>query len=256
MPKENRLQGKVAIITGAASGIGEATVTLFTEQGCKVIANDVPGTPLEECHGANPDVVCIAKDVTDEDAADVLVGAAVDNFGRLDILFNNAGICPPEPILEQSPGQWERVLDVNVGAINRLTLAAVPHLKASGNGRVINTGSIQSQIAGETLTAYTTSKHAVAGLTKQQALELGPLGITANFIQPGFVVTGISRGYTDQMTQEEKDAFEGYWVDKTPVGRLGAPIDIARGALFLSLDSSNFINGTGLKIDGGATARL
>ncbi len=256
MPKENRLAGKVAIITGAASGIGEATVTLFTQQGCKVVANDIPGSPLEDCHGNNPDVVCIAKDVTDEDAPDALIGAAIDNFGRLDILFNNAGVCPPEPILEQSPGQWEHVLDVNVGSINRLTLAAVPHLQASGNGRVINTGSIQSQIAGETLTAYTTSKHAVAGLTKQQALELGPMGITANFIQPGFVVTGISKGYTDQMTAEEKDEFEAYWANKAPVGRLGQPIDIANGALFLSLDSSNFVNGIGLKIDGGATMRL
>ncbi|MFN3232035.1 MAG: SDR family NAD(P)-dependent oxidoreductase [Alphaproteobacteria bacterium] len=256
MPKENRLQGKVAIITGAASGIGEATVTLFTEQGCRVIANDVPGSPLEDCHGGNPDVICVAKDVTDADGPQVLVAAAIDNFGRLDILFNNAGICPPEPILEQSPGQWERVLDVNVGAINRLTLAAVPHLQASGNGRVINTGSIQSQIAGESLTAYTTSKHAVAGLTKQQALELGPLGITANFIQPGFVVTGISKAYSDQMTEEEAREFEEFWINKNAVGRLGQPIDIANGALFLSLDSSNFINGTGLKMDGGGTARM
>ena len=256
MPRENRLTGKVAIITGAASGIGEATVTLFTEQGAKVIANDLSAEALENAHGSNPNVVCVAKDVCDDNAPETLVAAAISSFGRLDILFNNAGICPPEAILEQTEANWVRVLDVNVRSINRLTLAAVPHLQESGNGRVINTGSIQSQIAGEMLTAYTTSKHAVAGLTKQQALELGPLGITCNFIQPGFVVTGISKGYSDLMTPEEKDEFEAFWINKNPVGRLGQPIDIANGALFLSLDSSNFINGTGLKIDGGGTARM
>ena len=256
MPKKNRLEGKVAIVTGAASGIGDATVTLFTEQGAKVVANDVPGSALEDRHGSNPNVVCVAKDVTDADAPEALVGAAIDNFGRLDILFNNAGVCPTEPYTEQSAKTWDRTMDINVSSINRLTLAAVPHLKASGNGRVINTGSVQSQLSGETLTAYTVSKHAVAGLTKQQALELGPLGITANFIQPGFVTTGISQGYIDQLPDDEAQAFKDYWSGKAPVGRLGEPIDIANGALFLALDASNFITGVGLKIDGGATARL
>ncbi|MDX1580585.1 MAG: SDR family oxidoreductase, partial [Alphaproteobacteria bacterium] len=141
-------------------------------------------------------------------------------------------------------------------AVNRLTLAALPHLKKSGSGRVINTGSVQSELAGEMLTAYTSSKHALAGLTKQQALELGQYGITANYIQPGFIVTGISQGYLDQMNEEEAEAFKAYWRGKAPVGRLGQPIDVAYAALFLSIDASNFISGTGLKVDGGATIKL
>jgi NAD(P)-dependent dehydrogenase (short-subunit alcohol dehydrogenase family) len=256
MPRENRLAGKVAIITGAASGIGAATVDLFTEQGARVLASDLPGSPLEARHGANSAVACLAKDVTDEDAPEALVGAALERFGRLDILFNNAGICPTEPYLEQSAQTWERTLAVNVTAVNRLTMAAAPHLARTGNGRVINTGSVQSQVAGPSLTAYTVSKHAVAGLTKQQALELGPLGITANYIQPGFVVTGITEGFLRTAPRDVADAFVGYWTKKAPVGRLGQPIDIARGALFLALDASNFINGIGLRIDGGALARL
>ena len=256
MPKENRLQGKVALITGAASGIGEATVTLFTEQGCKVVANDLSQDALDACHGSNPDVVCIGRDITEDSAPADLVAATLKAFGRLDILFNNAGVCPPEPILEQTQETWQRTQDVNVYAANRLAIAAIEPLKASGQGRVINTASVQSKLAGEALTGYTVSKHGIAGLTKQQALEFGPMGITCNAIQPGFVVTGISKGYTDLMSDEERDAFEGYWAGKAPVGRLGEPIDIAYAALFLAQDASEFINGAALTVDGGATARM
>lgn len=256
MPKEDRLKDKVAIITGAASGIGEAAVTLFTEQGAKVVANDVPGSALEECHGSNPDVICVVKDLTDEDAPEKLTMTAVANFSRLDIVFNNAGVCPAEAYLDQKPETWARVLAVNVLAANRLTLAAVPLMREAGRGRVINTASVQSHLAGELLTAYTASKHALAGLTKQQALELGPLGITCNALEPGFVVTGISKGYTDLMSPEEAAEFEAYWADKAPVGRVGQPIDVAYAALFLAQDSSDFINGASLPIDGGASIRM
>lgn len=256
MPRENRLLGRVALVTGAASGIGLATATLFAEQGAKVLASDVPGSPLAERFAGNPNVACVYKDVSDEDAPEVLVGAVIEAFGRLDILFNNAGICPTEPYLEQSQATWDRTLAINVTAVNRLTIAAAPHLKQSGSGRIINTGSVQSQVAGPTLTAYTVSKHALAGLTKQQALELGPFGITANYIQPGFILTGITETFLATAPKAEADAFAQYWKTKAPVGRLGQPIDIARGALFLALESSSFISGIGLRIDGGAMARL
>jgi NAD(P)-dependent dehydrogenase (short-subunit alcohol dehydrogenase family) len=252
MPKENRLQGKVAVITGAASGIGAAAVDLFTAQGASVAANDISQEALEKRHGGNARVVCIGRDLTDEGAAQAVVDAAIAAFGKLDILFNNAGIAPYDPYLEQKPGTWERVLAVNVTAVNRLTLAAVPHLRRSGNGRVINTASVASQFAAPALSAYVMSKHAVAGLTKQQALELGPLGITANYVQPGFIVTGMTERYVETAPPGEID----YWRDKTTVGRLGQAIDVANAALFFALDSSGFVNGTGIKVDGGASIKM
>jgi NAD(P)-dependent dehydrogenase (short-subunit alcohol dehydrogenase family) len=252
MPRENRLQGKVAIITGAASGIGAVAVDLFTRQGAKVLANDISQEALETRHAGNEAVVCVGRDLTGEGAPQGVVDAAIRAFGRLDILFNNAGIAPYDPYLEQQPGTWEKVMAVNVTAVNRMTLAAVPHLRQSGNGRVINTASVASNFAAPALSAYVTSKHAVAGLTKQQALELGPLGITANYVQPGFIVTGMTERYVETAPPGEID----YWRGKTTVGRLGEAIDVANAALFLALDSSAFINGTGIKVDGGASIKM
>jgi len=256
MPLENRLQGKVAIITGAASGIGEAAVTLFTEQGAKVLANDLSQEKLEGCFGDNPNVVCLGQDIAEDGAPQTIIDAAIAAFGHLEILFNNAGVCPPEPLMEQTRENWDRAINVNVYAANMLTVAAVPHLKVSGQGRVINTASIQSKRSAEALTAYTVSKHGISGLTKQQALELAGTGITCNALEPGFVTTGISKAYTDDMTEQERDDFEAYWSGKAPVGRLGEPIDIANAALFLAQDASEFINGASLAVDGGASARL
>ena len=256
MPLENRLAGKVAIITGAASGIGEAAVTLFAEQGAKVLANDLSQEKLETCHGSNPDVLCVGRDITEDGAPEALVAAAVEAFGKLDIVFNNAGVCPPEPFMDQTKEVWDHTQAVNVYAANLLAKAAKPHLEKSGQGRIINTASIQSKRAGEALTGYTVSKHGISGLTKQLAFELAGTGITANAIEPGFVTTGISKGYTDLMSEEEKNDFENYWAGKAPVGRLGEPIDIANAALFLARDESEFINGASLAVDGGASAKL
>jgi 3-oxoacyl-[acyl-carrier protein] reductase len=256
MPKEDRLQNRVAIITGAASGIGAATVEIFTKQGAKVVANDLNGEQLFLAHGNNPNVVCVAMDVSSADAPTTIVETAIEAFSRLDILFNNAGICPIEGYLEQSQKTWQQVMEINVNALNRLTLAAAPHLKKHGQGRVINTASVQSKLAGNGLTAYTVSKHAVAGLTKQQALELGPYGITCNCILPGFVLTGITNGQSGSMSEEDLAGLRDYWTNKAPLGRVGQPADIANGALFFAQEVSGFVNGSALTIDGGATAKL
>lgn len=250
LPKENRLKGKVAIITGAASGIGDATVDLFLEQGACVAAVDLPTSQLEDRHGSKDNVLCIPIDVTDEDAAGSIVARTVDRFGALHILFNNAGVCPVEPYMDMADDTWNRTMAVNVRALDRLTRAAAPHMKHAGSGRIINTGSVQSDVGGFGLTAYTVSKHAVAALTKQQAVELGAWGITANYLQPGFIVTGITAP-----TMNNQD-FVDYWKNRAPVGRLGQPIDIAYAALFLAQDASNFITGVGMKVDGGAMAKL
>ena len=239
------LEGKKAIITGAASGIGEASAKLFAAEGAKVLAVDLPGTPLAEVHKDTPNIVLMEQDVAAVDAAGNIIGRAAEMLGGIDILFNNAGTVGQGGELDVFvDDDWDFVLSV----INKHIKAAYPYLKKSGAGRVINVGSVRTDYADSEVAAYTATKHAVAGLTKVIACELGPHGGTANYLQPGAIVTGITR-----QAFETKPEFSIYWTDLAPTGRLGTPEDIANGGLFLASEESSFVSGTGLCIDGGAT---
>ena len=241
------LDGRVAIVTGAASGIGEAIVRLYHDAGAKVLAVDLQ-TPQLGGIGESDRLARLVADVGDDDAPERIVSAAIDAFGALHILVNNAGICLPGSVESQSLESWEKTLAVNVTAPFRLTKAAVPHLMAAGWGRIINLGSIMSEFGGPSLCAYGMSKHAVAGFTKSLAVDLGKYGITANYLQPGSIWTGMSKPFM------EDQAFLDYWEGKTPVGRLGEPEEVATSALFLATDEARFINGAGIRICGGAMA--
>ena len=243
------LDGRVAIVTGAASGIGEAIARLYHEAGAKVLAVDLQ-MPLLDGIGDSDRIATLVADVRDEDAPARIVAAALEAFGSLDILVNNAGICLPGSIEDQTLESWERTLAINVTAPFRLTQAAIPHMKAQGWGRIINLGSIMSDFGGPSLCAYGMSKHAVAGFTKSLAVDLGAYGITANYLQPGSIWTGMSKPFM------EDQAFLGYWEAKTPVGRLGEPDEVAAPALFLATDAARFITGAGIRICGGAMARF
>jgi NAD(P)-dependent dehydrogenase (short-subunit alcohol dehydrogenase family) len=241
------LDGRVAIVTGAASGIGEAIVRLYHDAGAKVLAVDLQ-TPQLGSIGESDRLARLVADVGDDDAPERIVSAAIDAFGALHILVNNAGICLPGSVESQSLESWEKTLAVNVTAPFRLTKAAVPHMMAAGWGRIINLGSIMSEFGGPSLCAYGMSKHAVAGFTKSLAVDLGKYGITANYLQPGSIWTGMSKPFM------EDQAFLDYWEGKTPVGRLGEPEEVATSALFLATDEARFINGAGIRICGGAMA--
>ncbi len=224
-----RLAGRRAIVTGAASGIGAATVKRLTTDGAEVIGVDLMGDGL------------IADVATDAGVAAIIAAAG----GRLDILINNAGVCPIAPLAELDDALWANGFAVNVTAPFRLSRALAPVLARSKAGRIINTGSILSSYGDATLAAYSASKHAILGLTRALANELGPMGITVNCIQPGAIVTSMTKGLF------ENPANVDHYTSRSPLGRLGQPEDIADVFAFLASDDARFITGQGIIVDGG-----
>ncbi|MFT4096301.1 MAG: SDR family oxidoreductase [Rhodoblastus sp.] len=247
------LIGKFAVITGAASGIGAATAKLFTERGAKVLAVDRPESAIMEAHKGNDAISVLAKSVSDDDAPETIVNAALEKFGAIDILFNNAGVSGRSLTHETSDAEWDRQFAVNVRAPFRISRAAIPHLikraEEKGRARIICTASVMAFDTDIGLCAYTSSKHAVAGLTKTMALELGKYRVTANYILPGAIHTGMTQAsFADPFVR-------GVWEKKAALRRLGEPIDMARAALLLASDEADFITGHGLVADGGLTLR-
>ncbi|MEQ8483024.1 MAG: SDR family NAD(P)-dependent oxidoreductase [Pseudomonadales bacterium] len=238
-----RFDGVRCLVTGAADGIGLATAGRLLSEGARVLACDLRERPLQPLAGAE----WLTLDVTGADAADRLVAAAESALGGLDVLVNNAGIAAGAPLESLDDELWHRVLGVNLDAVFRISRRAIPLLKASGRGRIVNIGSVMSERSSPGMAAYTVSKHGVAGLTRALALELGPHGITANYIMPGAIVTGISR---DVFAADA--AFRNFWIGKSALGRLGQPEDIAAAIAFLASDDAAFITGHGLLVDGGA----
>ena len=243
-----RLKDRAAIVTGAASGIGRTTAQLFAEEGAKVLAVDLPGKNLAADHA---NIVTFEKSVGDADAADAIVSEAVKRFGRLDIVMNNAGISSSTRIEDLTEDIWQRTLNVNLSAQMRICQKAVPHLKASSAGRIINVASVMAEGTDYGLAAYCASKAGVAGLTRMLALELGKFGITANYLEPGAIKTGMTSGLWDA----RPDVAE-IWAKKAALRRLGQPIDLARAALFLASDDGGFVTGHGLVVDGGLMLRV
>ena len=247
------LSGKFAVITGAASGIGRATATLFAERGARVLAVDRPESAIMTAHEGNGAVSALAKSVADDDAPETIVRAALEKFGAIDILFNNAGVSNRSLAAETTDADWDRVFAVNVRAPFRISRAAIPHLirraEEKGRARIICTASVMAFDTDIGLAAYTASKHGVAGLTKTLALELGKFRITANYLLPGAIDTPMNTGFTDPDIRR-------VWAKKAALRRLGEPADIARAALLLAQDESDFITGHGLVADGGLMLRL
>lgn len=244
------LEGKRAIVTGAASGIGEAIAKDFLAQGARVLAVDLSKEGLEIAFAEQPSAVFLAQDVTEANAAEKIVKTAEDAFGGLDILVNNAGIALGSELETTTDELWDRIMGVNVKAMFQISRAALPLLKTSKAGRIINLGSIMSDMGGPNLFVYGTSKHAVAGMTKSMAVDLGQYGITANYIQPGAIVTALSAPFFAD------DDFRQYWEDKAPVGRLGQPEDVSSAAVYLASDAAQFVSGIGLNVDGGAIVKF
>ncbi|WP_446653858.1 SDR family NAD(P)-dependent oxidoreductase [Blastomonas sp.] len=234
----SRLKGRKALVTGAASGIGAATVARLLADGATVLACDISGEGMAGTfnHVAN---------LADPEAIALLAAAAESQLGGLDILVNNAGVCPVGTLEDLTDDQWQFGLDVNLLAPARLAKACLSLLKASQAGRVINTGSILSRYGDAGLGAYAASKHAILGFTRSLAMELGPFGITANCVQPGCIVTGMTRGML------ENGAAAEYYREKSALKRLGQPEDIADVIAFLASDDARFITGQGIIADGG-----
>lgn len=234
----SRLKGRKALVTGAASGIGAATVARLLADGATVLACDISGEGMAGTfnHVAN---------LADPQAIALLAAAAESQLGGLDILVNNAGVCPVGTLEDLTDDQWQFGLDVNLLAPARLAKACLSLLKASSAGRVINTGSILSRYGDAGLGAYAASKHAILGFTRSLAMEVGPYGVTVNCVQPGCIVTGMTRGML------ENGAAAEYYREKSALKRLGQPEDIADVIAFLASDDARFITGQGIIADGG-----
>ena len=225
-----RLEGRRAIVTGAASGIGAATAKRLAADGAEVIGVDRAGTD-------------VSADLSTQAGIDAVVAAAGD---RLDILVNNAGITGVAPLADVTNAEWDAMLAVNVTAPFKLSRALAPLLAKSKAGRILNTGSIMSSVGDAQFMAYAASKHAILGLTRSLANELGPLGITVNCVQPGAIVTGMTKPMFDAVP-----ASGDYYRTRSPLGRLGQPEDIADVFAFLASDDARFITGQGIIVDGG-----
>jgi 3alpha(or 20beta)-hydroxysteroid dehydrogenase len=244
------LDGKVAIITGAARGQGAAAARLFVNEGARVVIGDVLDDIGKELAASLGDAALYRHlDVSSEDDWKRVVGEAVDTFGGVDILVNNAGILRFMGLAETSLEDYLRIVNVNqVGTFLGMREVAKP-MMAAGRGSIVNISSVEGLAGMPYLTAYTSTKFAIRGMTKVAALELGPHGIRVNSVHPGMIVTDMV-----------KDAAGGHEVDLSPAAkrialrRMGESEDIAEVVLFLASDRSSYVTGAEVAADGGATA--
>ena len=252
--KENfSLKNKVAVITGAASGIGRASVDVFTQMGAKVIAADINEEQLDTLIKDFPDreIHIIQTDVSDRRQIEAMIDFAIEKCGKMDILFNNAGITDDQsPVGEVTDESWEKVFAVNTNSVMYACRKAVEYfLKKEKSGIIINTASLGGLYGGRAGVAYTASKHAVVGITKNIALMYADAGIRCNAICPGSVNTGVITSMMQKKLSERGTTRLRLGMGLSP--RMGDPYELANAALFLASDASSYVNGEIMKIDGG-----
>jgi 3-oxoacyl-[acyl-carrier protein] reductase len=241
-----RLENKIALVIGAARGIGEAIAARFAEEGAGVVIADTE-VDAGKVTAARLGGIFVATDISQASDAERAVQASIDHFGGLDILVQNAGIYPWTLIENTSPDEWDRVLAVNLRGGFLAARAALPHMKAKGAGRMIFTSSITGpRVTSPGHGHYSASKAGINGFIKSAALEFSQYGITVNGIEPGNILT-------DGMKMHRSAAFIKSMEDAVPLGRLGTPRDIANAALFLASNDATYITGTTIVVDGGQT---
>jgi 3-oxoacyl-[acyl-carrier protein] reductase len=250
---ERSVSGRVAVVTGAASGMGRAIAELFAEEGARVAACDRNGAGVAEVVAGIRDAGGTAEafelDVTDGAAVERVVAAAVAALGPIGILVNNAGISLPAPI--DGPdydAAWDLTLAVNLTGYARMVRACLPHLLADGAGRIVNIASTEGLGATPYISPYTASKHGVVGLTKSLAAELGARGVTVNCVCPGPINTGMTAPIPD-------DAKERFARRRVPLRRYGEPREVAQMVCNLALPGSSFVNGAIVPVDGGLSSK-
>ncbi len=231
----DRLNGRVAVVTGGASGIGAQTAARLVADGAEVLRIDQKGD------------ADLLLDVTSDSASMEILDEVKSRFGKLDIIVTCAGISEFLPLEDTSDEVWDNNLAVNLTAVFRLVRDATSLLKESQAGRIVTIGSVMSEFAGPGLAAYTASKHGLLGLSRALATELGGYGITVNCVQPGAIETPMTAPAFNEMPE-----YKTFWSEKAPLGRLGQPQDIADVIAFLVSDEARFMSGHGIYIDGAA----
>ncbi|MEU9482169.1 glucose 1-dehydrogenase [Streptomyces decoyicus] len=247
-----RLDGKVALITGATGGIGAATARLFAREGARLVVTDVHEQHLtalrEEIEKMGADVVSACLDVSSARQWDGVITTVRERFGALDILVNLAGILDWPGIEDTQEDAWNRVIDVNQKGTWLGMKAAMPLLRAAGNASVINTSSVLGLVGSGAAAAYQASKGAVRLLSKTAAVEYARQGVRVNSLHPGVVATPMIQDLLDEQGDQQPD------IVRTPMRRAGRADEIASAMLFLAGDESSFVTGTELVVDGGLTA--
>ena len=247
-----RFQGKAVLITGGATGIGRATALAFAAEGAQVMIGDIDARAEETVQmiaSSGGRAAFRHTDVRDGAALDALVAACLENFGRMDCAFNNAGVLPPQrPIHEVTSDELDLAIAVDFKGVFLAMQAEIRHFLKSGGGAIVNTASVGAVIADPNMSVYCAMKHAVAGLTKAAAVEYARANIRTNCIAPGFVVTPMTQHWADS------NAFTDMFFAQNISGRAAQPTEIAPTVLHLCSDAASFINGATFVIDGGQTA--
>jgi 2-deoxy-D-gluconate 3-dehydrogenase len=248
-----KLDGKVALVTGAASGLGQAMAIALAEAGADVAVHGrSKGSSDDTCHSiasVGRKCISVAGDMADRDTPARVVNDVVSEFGRIDILINNAGTIRRAPAVDYSEEDWSAVIEVNLSSIFRLSQVAGRKMIEQGSGKIVNIASLLSFQGGITVPAYTASKAAVAGLTKALANEWAKLGVNVNGIAPGYMETKNTAALRADETRNRQI------LERIPAGRWGDPGDLAGAAIFLSSAASDYMHGHILVVDGGWMGR-
>lgn len=253
----NRLAGKTCVITGAARGIGATTARIFAMEGASIVLGDIKddlgAKVADEICQNDGQAIYVHCDVTKPEDCKTLIHSAISKFGSLHVLLNNAGIALPGKVEQFSPEQWDLTFAVNVKSVFLCSKYAIPIMRESGKGVIINMASESGLIGFPMHSAYCSSKAAVINLTRSMAVGHAAEGIRVNCICPGAIPTPLYREFMDLLPDGEKDEVEKYVEDAHPLG-LGTEEDVAYAAVYLASDESKYMTGSPLIIDGGMTA--
>lgn len=248
-----KLEGKVALVTGAAMGIGRATALLLAKEGARVVLADIDeqqgnetSRMIEEAGG---EVFFARTDVSKSEDVEAAINTAVDTFGSINVLHNNAAIALGATVVDTTDELWNQVLDVNLGGIYRGCKYAIPHMTQNGGGSIINSSSVQALRGFAGWAAYAAAKGGIISLTQQVALEYAKHNIRVNCIAPGTIMTPMNERLFEEA--EDPEALIETWNRMHPIGRFGQPEEVAEVVLFLASDASSFVTGHCLVVDGG-----
>lgn len=242
-----RLENKVAIVTGAARGIGRATAHRFAQEGACVVCADLEETltqeVAQEIEREGGQALGIGVDVTDRASVDAMVQATLDRFGGVHILVNNAGVLQDNRLVKMAETSFDQVIDVNLKGVFNCTQAVVTHMLENDGGSILNTSSVVASFGNFGQTNYVASKAGVVGMTRVWAREFGRKGIRVNAVAPGFIETRMTDGIPDKVVDK--------LLEKVPMGRFGKPEEIANAFVWLASDESSYVTGHVLAVDGG-----